>query len=81
MFGGEAEAEEADLGLGRERRAQATAWLAPLPPEPVEKEEAVKVSPPAGTRGVSVTRSVFREPMMEMVFDAILDGSLGREKT
>ena len=49
-----------------------THWFAPLPPEPVENEEAVKVSPPDGTRGVTVTRSVLREPMMVMIFGAIL---------
>ena len=51
-----AEREEVDLGFWRERRAHATAWLAPLPPEPVENEDAVNVSPPEGTRGVTVTR-------------------------
>ena len=49
-----------------------THWFAPLPPEPVENEEAVKVSPPDGTRGVTVTRSVLREPMTVMIFGAIL---------
>lgn len=49
-----------------------THWFAPFPPEPVENEEAVKVSPPEGTRGVTVTRSVLREPMMVMIFGAIL---------
>jgi hypothetical protein len=47
-------------------------WFAPFPPEPVEKEEAVRVSPPDGTRGVTVTRSALREPMMVMVLGAIL---------
>ena len=65
---------ELAIGLGEERRALATAWLAPLPPEPVEKEVAVKVSPPEGTRGVRVTRSVFREPMIVIVLCAILRG-------
>jgi hypothetical protein len=50
-----------------------THWFAPLPPEPVENEEAVKVSPPDGTRGVTVTRSVLREPMMVMILGAILE--------
>jgi hypothetical protein len=65
------EGEEVE-DFGRERRAQATAWLAPFPPDPVEKDEAVKVSPPDGTRGVTVTRSVLREPIMVMIFGAIL---------
>lgn len=47
-------------------------WFAPFPPEPVEKEDAVRVSPPEGTRGVTVTRSVLRDPMMVMVLGAIL---------
>lgn len=63
---------ELEEGFGRERRAQATAWLAPFPPGPVENEVAVRVSPPDGTRGVMVTRSVFREPMTEIVFCAIV---------
>ena len=50
----------------REERAQATAWLAPFPPGPVEKEVAVRVSPACGMRGVMVTRSVFREPRIRM---------------
>lgn len=64
--------EKLVVGLGRESRALATAWFAPLPPEPVEKEVAVKVSPPEGTRGVRVTRSVLREPIIVIVLDAIL---------
>lgn len=34
----------------------------------MRKDVAVSVSPPVGTRGVSVTRSVLREPIMVMVF-------------
>lgn len=30
------------------------------------KEVAVRVSPPEGTRGVKVTRSVLREPIIEI---------------
>lgn len=60
------EAEEG-LGFERERRAHATAWLAPLPPEPVEKELAVSVSPGLGKRLVRVMRSVLREPMTVIV--------------
>lgn len=45
-----------DLGFGRDRRAHATAWLAPFPPEPDENEDAVNVSPPEGTRGVTITK-------------------------
>ena len=62
---------EEELWFERESRTQATAWLAPLPPEPVENEEAVRVSPPVGTRGVVVTRSVFREPIIAIVFCGI----------
>lgn len=62
----------ADEGLGRHSRAQATAWLAPLPPGPVWNDVPVKVSPPEGTRGVTVTRSVFREPIMVIVFSAMV---------
>lgn len=62
------------VGFERESRAVATAWLAPFPPGPVEKEEAVKVSPPEGTRGVTVTRSTFREPIMVIVLgDMVVD--------
>ena len=53
-------------GLLRERRAHATAWLAPLPPEPVEKEDERRVSPAVGRRGVRVMRSMLREPMIVM---------------
>jgi hypothetical protein len=60
-------------GLGRESRTQATAWFAPFPPEPVENEVAVRVSPPDGRRGVTVTRSVLREPIIVMILCAILD--------
>lgn len=50
--------------------------MAPFPPEPVEKEFAVSVSPAAGIREVLVTRSLFREPMT--VIRAIIDfGSFG----
>lgn len=31
------------------------------------KDVAVKVSPPAGTRGVSVTRSILRDPITVIV--------------
>lgn len=51
---------------GRERRAHATAWLAPLPPGAVWKLLAVKVSPAAGIRGVTVMRSVLREPIIRI---------------
>jgi hypothetical protein len=56
-----------------------THWFAPLPPEPVENEEAVKVSPPDGTRGVTVTRSVLREPIMVMIIGDILKPGGGIE--
>ncbi len=48
----------------RDRRAHATAWLAPLPPEPVAKDSERRVSPGLGRRDVRVMRSVFREPIM-----------------
>ena len=67
------------LRFGRERRAHATAWLAPFPPGPVVNEEPVRVSPPDGTRGVIVTRSMLREPIIVMILSAILKvGSIGR---
>ena len=50
----------------RESRAQATAWLAPLPPKPISKDSLVRVSPATGTRGVRVTRSTVREPITEI---------------
>lgn len=40
------------------------------------KDVAVSVSPPVGTRGVSVTRSVLRDPMTVMVLGDML-GSRG----
>jgi hypothetical protein len=43
----------------------------------VEKEVAVRVSPPMGTRGVWVTRSVFREPIMVIVFGAMVNEGEG----
>lgn len=56
-----------------------THWFAPFPPEPVENEEAVRVSPPDGTRGVTVTRSVLREPIMVRILGAILKVGSGLE--
>jgi hypothetical protein len=38
----------------------------------VEKDDAVRVSPPEGIRGVTVTKSMLREPMMVIVLGAIL---------
>lgn len=49
-----------------EARPHATAWLPPLPPAVTVRELAVKVSPGPGQRGVDVTKSMFREPMMQM---------------
>jgi hypothetical protein len=37
----------------------------------VLNEVAVRVSPPEGTRGVKVTRSVLREPTMVIVLDIV----------
>jgi len=37
----------------------------------VEKDDAVRVSPPEGIRGVTVTKSMLREPMMVIVLGAI----------
>jgi hypothetical protein len=47
-----------------------------LPPEPVENDVAVKVSPPVGTRGVVVTRSVLREPIMVIVLGDMINVGL-----
>jgi hypothetical protein len=49
--------------LLRDSLAHATAWFAPLPPKPVSDELASSVSPPAGTRGVRVMKSTFKEPI------------------
>jgi hypothetical protein len=38
-----------EVGRARESLAQATAWLAPLPPGEVAKESAVRVSPGRGS--------------------------------
>ena len=57
--------------LDLDRRAHATAWLAPLPPEPVEKDWDISVSPPEGRRVVRVIRSVFREPITVIDWEAI----------
>lgn len=57
--------------LLRESREQATAWLAPLPPQPVSYDEEMRVSPAAGMRDVRVIRSVLREPMIVMFGSAI----------
>lgn len=67
---------EVVCGFDRESRTHATAWLAPFPPGPVEKDVPVNVSPPAGTRGVMETRSVLREPIMVIVLGDMvgLDG-------
>ena len=46
--------------------------FAPFPPGPVENEEAVRVSPPEGIRGATVTRSVLREPIIVIVFGPIV---------
>lgn len=81
MGGGDAEGAGTEDDPGGEgwrddddddRRAQATAWLQPLPPQPVEKEVALRVSPGRGRRGVRVMRSVLREPMMVIVGVGIL---------
>jgi hypothetical protein len=40
------------VGRARESFAQATAWLAPLPPGEVAKESAVRVSPGRGSSRV-----------------------------
>jgi hypothetical protein len=48
----------------RDSFAQATAWLAPFPPDPIAKDCAESVSPPVGTRWTVETRSIFREPII-----------------
>ena len=55
----------------RESLAQATAWLAPLPPQPVSYDEEMRVSPAAGMRDVRVIRSVFREPIT-VIFGTVM---------
>ena len=50
----------------KEARPAATAWFPPLPPAVTDSEVAVSVSPGPGQRGVEVTKSMFREPIMEM---------------
>lgn len=50
----------------KDERPQATAWFPPFPPAETVKDVAVRVSPAAGQRGVVVTKSMFREPMMQM---------------
>lgn len=49
-----------------EARPHATAWFPPLPPAVTVREVAVSVSPGPGQRGVLVTKSMFREPIMQM---------------
>ena len=49
-----------------EARPHATAWFPPLPPAVTDSAVAVRVSPGPGQRGVEVTKSMFREPMMQM---------------
>lgn len=49
-----------------EARPQAVAWLPPLPPAVTVRDVAVRVSPGLGQRGVEVTKSMFREPIMQM---------------
>lgn len=48
----------------KDERPQATAWFPPLPPAETVREVAVRVSPGPGQRGVAVTKSMFREPIM-----------------
>lgn len=57
----------------RDSFAQATAWLPPLPPEPILNEFACRVSPPSGIRDVYVVRSALREPMMAIVGREVLE--------
>src|SRR3990167_10111597 len=45
------------------RRAEATAWLAPLPPGTVENVWPIRVSPARGKRLARVTRSMFKLPI------------------
>jgi len=48
----------------KDERPQATAWFPPLPPAETDRDVAVRVSPAVGQRGVVVTKSMFREPIM-----------------
>jgi len=61
------EEEEGGEEEGRDNRAQATAWFAPFPPNPVSKDVTRRVSPAEGTRGVRVMKSMFREPITAIV--------------
>lgn len=54
-----------------EARPHATAWFPPLPPAVTLREVAVRVSPGPGQRGVLVTKSMFREPIM-LIFGLIV---------
>src|SRR5580704_7969554 len=48
-------------------RAQATAWLEPLPPGPRAKDEPIRVSPQAGRRAARKARSATKLPMTRTV--------------
>lgn len=59
-------AEDPDAGFFLVRRAQATAWLAPLPPALEVKDSAWTVSPGSGKFLVTETMSALSEPMTRM---------------
>lgn len=59
----------------KEERPQATAWFPPLPPAETVREVAVRVSPGPGQRGVAVTKSMFREPIM-VIWGFLEDGGV-----
>jgi hypothetical protein len=59
----------------KEARPQATAWFPPLPPAETVREVAVRVSPAPGQRGVAVTKSMLREPMM-LIWGRLADGGV-----
>jgi hypothetical protein len=59
----------------KEERPQATAWFPPFPPAETVREVAVRVSPGPGQRGVAVTKSMFREPIM-VIWGFLADGGV-----
>src|SRR5262245_1021946 len=59
------------------RRAQATAWLAPLPPGAVKNVWPISVSPGAGRRGVRTTRSILMLPKITTLILCLLVTRVG----
>lgn len=59
-----------------EARPHATAWFPPFPPAVTVREVAVRVSPGPGQRGVDVTKSIFRDPIMQICGVGVAVGSV-----